>query len=199
MAAMRARRARSTGGWVNTMDGIEEVVPGTGRWLLYTPFGEERGWLHGAVRSLALVWLAREFVRRDWLRWSETFSIGIRKAIVPANADDEAKDIFHRQVASLGSETTVLLQKPDSGVGFDIDVLFPSAGDASGGFNALMDKLESRMAIRILGQNLSTEVSGGSLAAASSASSGRHPRPRRHETPAPPPGARAPRPGRRAH
>lgn len=152
--------------WVNTMDGIEEVVPGTGRWLLYTPFGEERGWIHGAVRSLALVWLAREFVRRDWLRWSETFSIGIRKAIVPANADDEAKDLFHRQVASLGSETTVLLQKPDSGVGFDIDVLFPSAGDASGGFQALMDKLESRMSIRILGQNLSTEVSGGSFAAA---------------------------------
>lgn len=152
--------------WVNTQEGVEEIVPGTGRWVLFTPYGEERGWMHGAVRSLGLVWLAREFVRRDWLRWSETFSIGIRKAIVPASADDEAKDKFHAQVASLGSETTVLLQKADSGEGFDIDVLFPSAGDASGGFQALMDKLESRMAIRILGQNLSTEVSGGSFAAA---------------------------------
>lgn len=149
-----------------TTEGPVVVEPGTGQWLLYTPFGTDRGWMSGAIRSVAIPWLARSFVWRDWQRWSELYSLGVRKAIAPAGANEEDKDRFFGQVASLGAETTVLLTEAPTGEKYDVDLLWPNAQGSADGFERLMNKCEARIAIRILGQNLTTEVRSGSLAAA---------------------------------
>lgn len=151
---------------VITTDGPVYVTPGDGQWLLFTPYGHDRGWMSGAVRSLAIPWLARIFTWRDWMRWSELYALGIRKAIAPAGASEEDKLRLFEQVAALGAETTVLLTAMANGEKFDIDVLFPSGTGSADGYEKLMSKSESRMAIRLLGQNLTTEVGAGSLAAA---------------------------------
>src|SRR5579859_520012 len=151
---------------VLTTEGPVYVTPGDGQWLLYTPFGSNRGWMTGALRSLAIPWLARIFTWRDWLRWCELYSLGVRKAIAPAGAGEDDKGRFFEQVSALGAETTVLLTQTATGEKFDLDVLFPSGTGSADGFERLMSKCESRMAIRILGQNLTTEVKSGSLAAA---------------------------------
>ncbi|MBI2392808.1 MAG: DUF935 family protein [Deltaproteobacteria bacterium] len=149
-----------------TTDGPVRIEPGNGQWLLYTPFGTDRGWMSGAIRSVSIPWLARAYAWRDWQRWSELYSMGVRKAIAPASADAEDKERFFSQVAALGSETTVLLTQALSGEKFDLDVLWPNSAGSADGFERLMNKCESRMAIRLLGQNLTTEVTSGSLAAA---------------------------------
>ncbi|MGZ3423129.1 MAG: phage portal protein family protein [Polyangiales bacterium] len=151
---------------VLTSEGPVVVEPGTGQWLLYTPFGSDRAWMSGAIRSVAIPWLARSFAWRDWQRWCELYSLGVRKAIAPAGADEEDKDRFFGEVASLGSETTVLLTESPTGEKYDVDLLWPNATGSADGFERLMNKCEARIAIRLLGQNLTTEVRSGSLAAA---------------------------------
>jgi phage gp29-like protein len=149
-----------------TEQGPVVVEPGDGQWLLYTPYGLDRGWMSGAVRAVSIPWLARAYCWRDWQRWSELYSMGVRKAIAPASANEEDKDRFFNQIARLGAETTVLLEQGLGEENFDLEMVWPNTSGSADGFERLMNKCESRIAIRILGQNLTTEVRSGSLAAA---------------------------------
>jgi hypothetical protein len=149
--------------WVTTADGLIEVTPGDGHWILYTPFGEERGWVHGLVRSLSIPWLVRQWAIRDWARNSEIHGQPIKKAIIPEAGTDEDKDRFVEEVAGLGSESTIRLVQ-GSDTKFDVQLL-EAMGQSWEGFESLADKMESSIAITVLGQNLTTEVKSGSLAA----------------------------------
>lgn len=151
---------------VYTTEGPITVTPGDGQWLLYTPYGRKYGWFNGAIRSVAIPWLARQYAWRDWLRWSELYSLGIRKAIVPANADQKIKNKFYAQVAAIGAAPVVLCEENESGKKYDLQTDFPDATKAAESFEKLLNKCESKIAIRINGQNLTTEVKGGSYAAA---------------------------------
>jgi phage gp29-like protein len=122
--------------------------------------------MSGAIRSVAIPWLARLFAWRDWQRWSELYSLGVRKAIAPASADEAEKERFFHQVTALGAETTVLVTHALSGEKYDLEMLWPNSQGTADGFERLLNKCESRIAIRLLGQNLTTEVRSGSLAAA---------------------------------
>jgi phage gp29-like protein len=151
-----------------TTEGPVQVTPGTGQWILYAPHGHRYAWMTGAIRSIATPWLARAYTWRDWLRANELYSLGIRKAKVPENASEQTKKAFFQQIAALGSNSTILVPQGVDGerASFDIDVLFPPNGNGATGFETLMSKAESKIAIRINGQNLTTEAKGGSFAAA---------------------------------
>lgn len=152
---------------LQTMEGIVEIDPAdrSGKWLLLS-MGGERPWLRGAVRSLAQPWLARQLARRDWLRSSEVLGMGIRKARVPADAKQEDKDAFFEQVANLTNEPTIQVTKPGDGQGDGWDVeLMESAREPGESFSGLLLRTEADIAIRLLGQNASTENSGPYVAA----------------------------------
>ena len=153
--------------WAQTMAGEVEVIQGTGQWLLYAPHGRKNGYRTGAIRSLATPWLARGYAWRDWCKWSETYSQGIRKAWYPQNADAAKKRKFFGEVRALGSETTVGLERGATpNENYDLEVIFPESSSSSDGYDKLMSKAESKIAIRVNGQNLTTEVKGGAYAAA---------------------------------
>lgn len=152
--------------YVHTQDGPVAVTPGDGKWVLFTPGGDRRPWMGGLVRRLAIPWLIRNFALRDWARYSEVHGMPIRKAKVPANAKQEDKDIFLAQVEDLGNESVVLTPEGEKdGSGFDL-LLEEAKGDSWEGFERLMGKTETAIAVAVLGQNLTTEVQGGSYAAA---------------------------------
>lgn len=155
--------------WVSTANqSTVEVVPGDGQWVLLTPLGAQRGWMWGRVRALAVPWLIRVWARRDWARHSETLGMPARKAIVPATASAEDKDGFLRDIASLASESAILLEQDtvEGGPRYDLELL--EAGASHGdNFNALLASADQAIAIAIVGQNLTTKVEGGSFAAAS--------------------------------
>lgn len=147
--------------WVSTMDGPEEVVPGKGKWVLYTPYGFQRGWIHGKVRSLAFLFLMRQWALRDWARNTEVHGLPIRKAIVPAAGKEEDKEKFQQQVAALGSETTIRLPRGESdGDKFDLELL-EAENNTGEGFERYLKEIDSSIAIRVLGQNLTTEAGSG--------------------------------------
>ena len=135
------------------------------QWLLYAPFGYGRdAWINSLVRPLAIPWLIRQWAYRDWARYSEVHGLPIRKGVVPATAKEEDKERFLQELTSLASESVVRL--PDGGDGNRFDLqLVEAVGNTWEGFEKLLSKCEASIAIAIVGQNLTTEVKGGSLAA----------------------------------
>lgn len=150
---------------VQTLDGPVYVQPGNGKWFVYTPHGDHRGWMFGAVRALAIPWLIRQFAARDWARWSEKYGLGVIGAKAPAGADDKDKERFFRQIANLGRESTVLLPQGINGQNFDLAV-YEAQSRGWDGFEALIEWANTAITLTIQGQTLTTEVKEGSLAAA---------------------------------
>lgn len=150
--------------WVTTMDGPVEVAEGN-RWVIFTPYGKERGWMGGLIRSLALPWIIRQFTYRDWARYGEVHGLPIKKAIVPPEAGKKEKEEFARDLVRLASESLIVLPQGEDGDKFDVQLLEAVAlGHET--FDKLISKCESSLAIAVVGQNLTSEVKGGSYAAA---------------------------------
>lgn len=146
---------------IENSDGkVERVVPGDGRWVLFTPHGSTRPHMRGMLRALAIPYLLRSFARRDWARRSETEGTGVRKAIVPLQCAPQIAEQFLADVMNLGEETTLKLP---AGFDYKIEALDKSAHEV---FEKLLAHGESAITITILGQNLTTQVEGGSFAAA---------------------------------
>jgi phage gp29-like protein len=143
-----------------------KVTPGDGQWLLYASHSLDRAYMWGASRYLYVPWLLRQWGLRDWGRWSEVYGTPIRKAFTPAAADEADKQRFLDEVTQLGVESTIRLPtSADPSQKFDVELL-EAKSTGSDGFDRLVSKAEAGIAICILGQNLSTEVKGGSYAAA---------------------------------
>ncbi len=149
-----------------TMDGIEVIEPGDGRWILYTPHGPWRGWRRAACRPLATPWFARQLSWRDHARFNEVHGMPILKAKAPARSDPKLRDRWQQGLANLGQESVVLCPQNVDGTGFDIEMV--EARDRSfESFGALASRADMAIVLTILWQNLTSEVSGGSYAAAS--------------------------------
>ncbi len=150
-----------------TLDGPIEIEPNDPKWFLFTPFGSYRGWMRGAVRSVAIPWIVRQFALRDWARYSEKHGLPITKAKVPAQSSVEDKRRFFNGIKRLGSESTFLLPVPmGANMGeWDVDLLEAKA-DTWEAFKGLRGACDESITLSIRGTNLTTQVSGGSFAAA---------------------------------
>lgn len=150
---------------LQTQSGPVDVEPGNGKWIVLEA-ADEMPWFEGLVRPLAIPWLIKQWAARDWARWSEIHGIPIIKAKVPQEVDPEIKDPFIAGLAELGSENKIVIPELANDQGaFDIELVEANSNSWQG-FNALMAKCEASITITVLGQNLTTEVKGGSLAAA---------------------------------
>jgi len=153
----------------NTMEGPAYIRPGDGKWILLTPWGSYRGWMRGAVRACVIPFLARQYALRDWARYNEVHGMPIKLAKMPARATADDKQTFTNAIANLGNESVVGLPQgvgdADGSESFDLSLLEAKA-DTHDSFMNLISKCEERIAIRMLGQNLTTNIDGGSFAAA---------------------------------
>lgn len=151
--------------WITPSEGAPiEITPNDNRWVLYTPYGYHASWRRSLVRSLAKPWMIRQWSYRDFARYCEIHGFPIRKAIVPMDASDKDKQRFMQGVANLGAETAMRCPQTNESK-FDLELLEAKA-NSHAAFVAMLDKVETSIAINILGQNLTTEVKGGSFAAA---------------------------------
>lgn len=150
-----------------TMDGPQVILPGNGKWILHAPHGEYRGWLRGAVRGVAPWWLSRNYALRDASRYSEKHGFPVTKAWTPFGADPAAIAAFKATVSRLGQESIAQLPRSaDPKIGsYDLEYLEPS--DQSWEvFFRLIEQCNAEITLALQGQNLTSEVKEGSLAAA---------------------------------
>lgn len=153
---------------IQTESGPVDLLPDDPEWMLYLPYGYERGWMEGLVRPLADPWLMRMWARRDWARYSEVHGQPIKIAMCPPTADNEEKERWHRNVSNLGSESTLRTEDGGDGNKYDLEFREPT-GDSHECFQEEIDLASNDITIAILGNNLNGEIKQGSFAASKTA------------------------------
>ena len=148
-----------------TMEGPVPIVPGDGKWVLFTPRGDYRGWMHGAVRTTSTPWAYRQVFLYHWARHAQKHGKPWVVADVPAAWSDQDKARMVAALADPGDEMTLTVPQVDPNNKFDVRLLearYPAAAV----FERGVYRMDTLISCAILGQNLTTEVQGGSYAAA---------------------------------
>ena len=149
----------------NTTDGQVIIEPGDGKWLVHAPFGIYRGWIHGAVRAIADKWIIKQLAWRDRARYNERHGLPIIKAYVPAAGDAQQKANFVASMSTMGQEAVVGLPQNVDETGYNLELL-EARDRAFETFRTTIEDADRAIILTIKSQNLTTEVSEGSFAAA---------------------------------
>jgi hypothetical protein len=141
-----------------TLPDVSDNPRSDGKWVIWCPYGYQEAWKKGAVRALARCVTRRQWTDRDWARHNEKNGLALDKAIVPAEAPQDAKDEFFENVANRNGETAVMCEQsldPKAGK-FDIE-LVESTAKTWDTFEASKADVNNDIAIVLTGQNLTTE------------------------------------------
>lgn len=149
----------------NTAEGPVIIEPGAGKWFVHAPFGMYRGWIHAAIRAIADKWIIKQLAWRDWARFNERHGLPIILAKVPAAGDARQKANFIASMATMGQEAVVGLPQNVDGTGYDLELL-EARDRAWETFKGAIESADRSIILTIKSQNLTTEVSEGSFAAA---------------------------------
>jgi len=131
-----------------------DVQAGDGTWILYTPYGESRPWAWGAWRAVALWHLLKQFAIQDWGNYSSKSGEGRLVATGPDNWSKEKRKEVAEELFGLAAGASICLP---AGVTL---ALLESEANTYQTFVAQKDAADMGIAVAVLGQNLSTEVSG---------------------------------------
>lgn len=154
------RRYRAIG-----VEGQVIMDPGSAEWLIFEP-SNYRSWMYGAIRGLGIPWLYRQFSRNDWSRYCEKHGLPIIAISEPAGHQwTTQKDRFYAGIRAIGRQGVVRLPKDAEGYGFDVKFVEPKDRSWQS-FQEFIVRMDTDIAVMLLGQNLTTEVQGGSYAAA---------------------------------
>lgn len=145
------------------------IDPLVSPWYIYEPNGSE-SYRRGLLVALFNVWYGLDRCIRDGFRFAEKHGIGILKAFFPDTQGDEVREAENRFITRLrgmGSEGVIPLKR-GSGERDDQDVtpLEFSGGAGFAGIESARNGANVDIAVAGLGHNLTTEVKGGSFAAA---------------------------------
>lgn len=158
---------------IRTMDGevdlpdIEENQHSDGHWIVWCPYGYREAWLEGLVRGMADLVMDDRWNRQDWSHYNERYGKPIDKVTTPKTWTDDAKQDALNSVANRNSNTAFLAEKDTENNEMGVDLELVEA--KSSGWQTFQERKKENdtdTAIMWLGQNLSTEVQGGSRAAA---------------------------------
>ncbi len=145
---------------LQTESGEITVRPGDGKWVFYAPYGLRRPWKFGLWRAVGLWWLLKKYSVADWARYSEVHGSPIRTGVAPDGAGDDDRATLAADLADLGRDTSLVLPP-----NYDLKLVEATARTWET-FKAQIEMANAGIAVAILGQNLTSEVKGGSLAAA---------------------------------
>lgn len=144
------------------------IEPDDPQWWLYTPYDPNRPWRRAAVRPIALWWLLKRYAIQDWGTYGEAHGNPTRAATAPAGASKELRQQVAEDLQDISGRTGMVL--PD---GFTVELLEATARTWET-YQAQIATADAGIAVTVLGQTLTTEVKGGSLAAARVHDSVRH-------------------------
>lgn len=144
-------REAGTGKWL-------PIAPGDGTWVIVTRRGEYNPWRNGLWRGLAIWWLLKQYAMQD----SGVHSERSAKTIVTTGEGSTLEDrrALANYIHSAGKDPVIALPE-----GADLKIVEVQA-NLEHLYHAQINLANDSAAVTILGQNLSTTVEGGSLAAA---------------------------------
>jgi len=146
--------------WVLELPAERKLVARPPDWFISIPYGDHAPWRYGAWQRCAIPWLVKTYAVQDWARYSEVHGTPARIGRKPPGASREEADKFARDLQQLGTNTSIVLPE-----GWDLELLEAKAATHET-FQQQIDWADKALTIAILGQHLTTEVKGASLAAA---------------------------------
>lgn len=154
------RYDRYRGGWFTRDDKFTEhhVVAGDGEWILHTPYSKHRPWARGLWRKLSWWVMLKYYARIDWARHSEKGSVLVASSSEAATRADRQQ--LAEAFVQAGSQGIMSLP-----VGWDAK-LIEVAANTRQIYEAQIELANKGISIAIRGGNLSSDVEGGSRAAA---------------------------------
>ena len=149
-------------------DGMIPIVPGNGKWIEHAPWGSYRGWMRGAIRPVVEPWMLRHFGFRDMARFGEVHGNPTRVGYVPMVGDPVERQAYEQSLAGLGADNALMIPRGvdiNDGLGYDYK-LVEATSSAWEVHPAQIDRCDMAIVLALLMVNLTTEVNGGSFAAA---------------------------------
>jgi hypothetical protein len=157
---------------VRTKDGDEHNA-GPDRFVIYTPFGVKTPAKRGVWSAVAQWWLLKQYAKHDWLKQGQQArGSTVLTPPAPTGAPMQAGD--ERDNGQLRRQRQVLVDSIMAKVeervialpsGWDMK-LVQMAASTHATYQAQIELADRGIAIAITGQNLTSEVTGGSYAAA---------------------------------
>jgi phage gp29-like protein len=149
-------------------EAVIPIVPGAGKWFALTPWGNQRGWMRGAIRPCTEPWALRHFGFRDMARFGEVHGNPTRKGYVPIVGDPTERSNFEAALSNVGANAAMIVPRGVDGSGkdgYDYE-LVEAQSTAWQVHPAQIDRCDMAIVLAILMVNLTTEVDGGSYGAA---------------------------------
>lgn len=148
--------------WRLSVDGGAEIVitPGDGTWVLYTPYGENRPWARAIWKPAGLALLAKRYAIEDFNRHAEAHGSPVKVGTAPDGASAQARRSFAEDLSALMKDASVVLPP-----GYDVKYVEATARTWEV-FTSLIGWADKALSICIAGQNLTSDIEGGSFAAA---------------------------------
>lgn len=148
-------------------DGVT-LTPGDSEWLFFTPYGKKRPWTKAPWFGLGLLWFASQCAKVNLFEFNDTHALPTRAASNTKpdthGLSDEAQKELADEVAALVRGGSIVL--PD---GYELALLEATAKNWESFVKVCDEVWPKAVAIALTGNNLSTQVDGGSFAASKTA------------------------------
>ena len=146
--------------------GGQPFEPGDGEWILFTPYGRKRPWLKAPWYGLGLLWFAAQCSKIDWADWNDSHAKPMKaasneKAETHGLVDEPGMQKLLANVVKLVRGGSIVL--PD---GYKLQLLEASSRNWESFLKLCHEVWPMALAIALTGNNLTTQVEGGSFAAA---------------------------------
>lgn len=117
----------------------------------------------GVARAVAWFYMFKNFDLKDWVTFLEVYGMPIRVGRYEAGASEEDKEVLLRAVSAIGTDAAAIMPKT-----MMIDFIENKSGGSGGSeqYERFADWVDRQVSKGVLGQTLTTEVKGGSMAAA---------------------------------
>jgi hypothetical protein len=139
--------------YYRTLEGLLEVNPGDGRWILFTPQGRYEPWNHGSWRALSRSFISKEHAILYRENYGSKLANPARVAVMPQGGSEAQKQSWFGKVMAWGINT-VFGAPP----GYDVK-LIESNGRGYEVFKDIIEHADRDSIITIAGQTVT--VDGG--------------------------------------
>jgi hypothetical protein len=144
-----------------------EIINNNPKWIILS--NGTQGHLYGLIHSLVDDWISCTSAREDLNKFNSDQNGRIWKAKVPSENDNGSNLLFAKSLANIKRYGVITLpQFEDQYNSFDVEGIDPTTSTVYTSYMETIKSCQTNYAVTILGQNLTTEVNGGSFAATES-------------------------------
>lgn len=141
-------------------DGTRDLFPG--KYIVHQTTAKSGLPIRGGIaRSVAWCFMFKSFSLKDWAVFLETYGQPLRLGRYHSGATSAEREILLRAVSEIGADAAAII--PDS---MQVEFITTQGAKGTDQYERHADWLDRQVSKAVLGQTLTTEVQGGSLAAA---------------------------------